>query len=592
MASAADIVHEIASASALIAARDGSTGAAKLTESVVGAIVLKISRMPTLDMSGSLAITKALADNTMPNCVATSLQEAVDTRLATALLDATTAAPARGKVSQQLLTAWPLFLTGADWLGLESDASLETKVHIVVNRAIRLGIWSLHEQTVKYAVAVLLHVQFISKEGAGWPSYESIFNLVKDFKNTHYCCKSEYSYERLTTYPDTPEKLPEHVFTYAYDATDGPITKSLPRLPSILPYVVLRENNAFLVKERNHANGFRGGKAPSMDDRPTWGEMMDLFKNGFPHREAITESPASLTFLRGIRRSAAPDPAIAAGALALADSVADDQRPDGLQPSTELALRRSPSGLRGAPGTHMPGAATHDRAQGSQMPAGACAGGHDRAQGSQMPAGACAGGSLYTNTPPSMMGAAPTSRTAEPRSDAPMPSTAPGVSVLAPAAAAMRLAPGEPAPPTKRGGDPPSAEDYENNMFAALKARKRMKDKTKPEAAASNGANADADTPGAGSKGAKGKPKHTAGAKGAKGAPKKKAPPVPDVKLDAALTKKIQQSVAAERKKHKGTIILGFKWAMYHKWNSHMGLPKAKALAAAKIAFRYSGTVW
>ena len=126
------------------------------------------------------------------------------------------------------------YLTHNDWLVLEDiNSSLVKKQNTLALRLRQLGVVSLHEQTCKAAVSLILHTL------SSLPPYDVIHSMVMDFKGAFAAsggaCKSGIY---INKYPVNPSDLPVQLFKDAYGA-EVPPAKGVGKASS-------SENNTFL----------------------------------------------------------------------------------------------------------------------------------------------------------------------------------------------------------------------------------------------------------------------------------------------------------------------------------------------------------
>ncbi len=83
-------------------------------------------------------------------------------------------------VDPQLLAHILSYLAAKDWMTIESATRPNQIMMVCGERIQRLGIKSLHEQTAKWIVAIVLH--YVKKATRAWPRYHMIYQWVHDFK--------------------------------------------------------------------------------------------------------------------------------------------------------------------------------------------------------------------------------------------------------------------------------------------------------------------------------------------------------------------------------------------------------------------------
>ena len=226
-----DIRTEVSEVSSLMVARappPGSWEAAvesynRLQSSLVASLCNKIAGILVLSAGGALELMQSVVEATLPETAKGDIQAALDSKLNASSQSSAPRAFGGHRRPQQLL--FPAnYLTAQDWDELMApDAGLFRLTMIVVQRYKRLGVKSLHEQTVKWAVAML--VCLWTDRAGKLPSYSQIFELVKDFKKAWETGLSDISHVGLQTLYEFPEHtadLPDGFVEKAY-GSDEPI---------------------------------------------------------------------------------------------------------------------------------------------------------------------------------------------------------------------------------------------------------------------------------------------------------------------------------------------------------------------------------
>ena len=148
----------------------------------------------------------------------------------------------------QSLRLWSRFqnyLTHNDWMVLEDiNSSLIQKQNTIAHRLRQLGVVSLHEQTCKAAVSLILHTL------SSLPAYDVIHSMVMDFKGAFAAsggaCKSGIY---INKYPVNPSNLPPQLFKDAYGA-EVPQPKVLEKLQVLKQHIPLRQTSKLLGKSK------------------------------------------------------------------------------------------------------------------------------------------------------------------------------------------------------------------------------------------------------------------------------------------------------------------------------------------------------
>ena len=234
-----DIKRELRDLQDMVQSRaDDLNYSSSLDVCLIQGLVSKVSQLATLlttDATDLFKLVKALG---MPDTVKSQLKEAIEIKLAgTSQSIVTSAKP-------QYLEDINNYFTEAEWGLLEnSTCSYQSKVQIVVDRLVSLQLVSLHEQTVKFAVALLLAVHF----GQNWPSYQSVYTMVGDFKKC-FGASVKNGFCKLVRYPVQPSMLARDMYDKAYPNPDQPpVCKDIERLKMIATlHIPLRSTSALL----------------------------------------------------------------------------------------------------------------------------------------------------------------------------------------------------------------------------------------------------------------------------------------------------------------------------------------------------------
>jgi hypothetical protein len=254
-----DIKLEVINVAALLMARtipDGGTASAiaaydKLKSSVVATICNKIGSLRLLDSGSALELQVAVTEAALPEDSKAIIQEALDSQLASAaeLVEQGVSADTK----KQQLHIYPLtYLTQPQWDELWSDISLFRMSMLCAGLLRSLGLTSLHEQTVKWWVALLVVIW--AEKIKRLPSHKLIHELVKDFKKSFASCPLDASHwprvQKLYVYPEHIAELPAGFVAKSYGDTDLPVTKSLEKLAHVALHHVPLRSNSILLKEK------------------------------------------------------------------------------------------------------------------------------------------------------------------------------------------------------------------------------------------------------------------------------------------------------------------------------------------------------
>jgi hypothetical protein len=212
---------------------------------MVAMVSRKILQAKTLESEDALLLYSTLKQCTMKPALKAVLQQAIDTRVS-ALSSPALAAENK----KQMLTCFLNYATAQDWAKLD-DLLLchPAKRMVVILRLRAAGVENLHEQTIKWAVAVLIN-QLMAANGGHWPSYHFIYQEVQDFKSDWEATARPTAQPFLQQYPSDPNMLPPAMFQACYGG-ELPIIKEMPMIHTICSHMVLRSSSKFLKQEKD-----------------------------------------------------------------------------------------------------------------------------------------------------------------------------------------------------------------------------------------------------------------------------------------------------------------------------------------------------
>eukprot|EP00434_Breviolum_minutum_P031557 symbB.v1.2.027902.t1/scaffold2899.1/size67670/2 len=231
-----DIVLELQSSGKLLAGKDqGDPFAAALVQGLCA----KIKGLEGFNAMHAVEI-KTAAETALPMVFQTSVGKAIEESL---LATPTCEKPSIAK--PQTLVELQNYLTHNDWLVLEDiNSSLIQKQNTLALRLRHLGVVSLHEQTCKAAVSLILHTV------SSLPDYDVIHSMVMDFKGAFAAsggaCKSGIY---INKYPVNPSDLPPQLFKDAY-GSEVPQPKVLEKLQVLKQHIPLRQTSKLLGKSK------------------------------------------------------------------------------------------------------------------------------------------------------------------------------------------------------------------------------------------------------------------------------------------------------------------------------------------------------
>jgi hypothetical protein len=200
-----ELVDELKSMNAFLEARAVAVTNSPNTVglNMVQGLVKKIESKAKFSTQDGVALYAALKDCSYLTSrnMAQPIYDAVDQKLAAA--DAPSL-PCRSVRQPQMLTTIQNYLSHSDWaLLFNPDCLLEDKKWVLIKRLQSLGLNSLHEQTVKACVGLL--VLCLYKQSKSFPNAHDIFSMVQSFKASFDACRVPVSSLALLQYPATPK---------------------------------------------------------------------------------------------------------------------------------------------------------------------------------------------------------------------------------------------------------------------------------------------------------------------------------------------------------------------------------------------------
>jgi len=219
-----------------------------------------------------------------------AIAAAVDDRLVSKGVEKTSSSFRR----PQRLTNLRAYLTQKDVdVLLQKNVQLEEQKVVVMKRLFALGISSLHEQTVANAVGLL--VCLLSKKNGSFPSYDSIYTMVQNFKGSFAAHKGDAKEMSLPVYPDNPDELPAALHKQAYSDDDPPVDLPLEGLEDIVAqHIPLRKTSKLLRTNQEMLQ--RLNVAPSAQSAPQLQDMlcraMQQMLSGGQQPKLVQPSPA------------------------------------------------------------------------------------------------------------------------------------------------------------------------------------------------------------------------------------------------------------------------------------------------------------
>ena len=235
-----------------------ATSNVDVVKNMMEGLAKKIRTLPSFALSDALAVCSTMKDcATLISLGFTHIiQTAVDARVANAVDDNKAHSSSR---KPQLLIHPHNYLIAQEWKVLE-EADLESRKWMLVNRLHSIGLVSLHEQTVKWAVGLL--VWSIFHQTKAYPDYKSIFALVHSFKMAHEVRRASVKALDLVVFPRLPKDLPEDVLKSAYKEVVAE-AREVEGLADIVAHVPLRQSSKLLREGQGDSKPSHGSDQTS-----------------------------------------------------------------------------------------------------------------------------------------------------------------------------------------------------------------------------------------------------------------------------------------------------------------------------------------
>ncbi len=239
-----DVLQEVRDIAKVLQARDDVSEEVK--HGLIEGVIVKVQK---LRLSPTALLEFSVPVGNLPSDLRAKLQKALDKKVVGDSL-ASEASSGSDTMKPQKLTSIHCYLKQSQWDILQSsEVSYIRKVQTLVEFLKSLSITSLHEQTVKWSIALLIALRCAG--GNSLPTYSVIFEMIRDFKAAFSSTDTPMNLPRgLVTYPDNPTDLPKALYDSVY-TNDPPVKKDLERLSQIANFhVPLRTTSKLLVNER------------------------------------------------------------------------------------------------------------------------------------------------------------------------------------------------------------------------------------------------------------------------------------------------------------------------------------------------------
>ena len=264
------VIREVNSVKAFFGARsktsDSDCVRTALQSTFTSGIVQLFSACASIDKDDATRLIASLGNLPVGDANLDKIKSCIDSKL----LHAPQRAQGASTVKDQQLKCWWNMLTQSDWDFIKDEKrSMNSKMTKMQERGNLIGCTNLSEQTLKWMLAVLLMFHY-----KDLPSANIIREKLQELKEVVATERKPYPMEQMQVFPDTPDKLPKHVYDYAY--TDGPPVEVLvPGIHSIAKKNCLRSNNRLLSVggSRSKSSAIKGeplaAKIEPTDDDPS-----------------------------------------------------------------------------------------------------------------------------------------------------------------------------------------------------------------------------------------------------------------------------------------------------------------------------------
>ena len=291
MSTMTDIILELVESCDYLKATDTPDA---VCANIIAGIAAKIRQLAQMSTGDAVKIRDAVATSGLDGPMTSVLKTAVDETLAEAL---TGKRDKKAALTQQQLLNPPSYLSGNDWVRIgEKPMNSDRIISVMAARAARVGIRSLHEQTVRAFVSIALSAYL--QDNTAWPMYHEVFRWVNTFKTEVARFQKVWGFTHIVKYPSSPHDLPPDIFSAAYDPDDGPVKKDVSMFDQIGSRVPLRKNSQLLVNERQSMMGrsfSQQGMFPmQMHAREGPIPGLRFFGQPQPHMQASPSAPLAL----------------------------------------------------------------------------------------------------------------------------------------------------------------------------------------------------------------------------------------------------------------------------------------------------------
>ena len=253
MATVSDILTELIDISGLLA--HNLQPATK--DNLVKGLSSKITSIQVMDPTIARTILESVQASALGGSYKDILSSAVEQRLSSGFEKTSV----KQSKDPQLMTNVCAFLTISDWQTIDGPRSAPGAImSVICARLSALNIQSLHEQTVKASVTIIISI--MKTRSQVWPSYHMIHDWVNGFKKEFQLHKRASDLPCVLKFPQDPSGIPQALYTAAYTEEDPPVVRSIPMFKAMSEMVPLRGNSALLQREMHMNPVFNQGMMP------------------------------------------------------------------------------------------------------------------------------------------------------------------------------------------------------------------------------------------------------------------------------------------------------------------------------------------
>jgi len=243
------VIKEITSIRKFFETRDSDSDPTALQQSFAVSIIHKINLIKSLGPMDGAQINEALKDDPV-GCVHTKrikdhVEELMNKNLKDEVTTPTTAANKKGGHSDQFLKHWWNYVTESEITFLQNpDKGFNSKMTLLVERAMKVGCNGGDEQTKKWCMALLVRLHY-----KDLPCAQTLYDKIQDLKRAWTSEYQQLYVERIDEYPEHPRDLPKSIFAAAY-ADEQPHPVQLSGINAIADAIPLRRNSRLLKKQK------------------------------------------------------------------------------------------------------------------------------------------------------------------------------------------------------------------------------------------------------------------------------------------------------------------------------------------------------